>query len=612
MLVITSGANAGVAGELSANVAINLPGVSVSGSLAVELNTTPNPVDDTFQLNGLAATVNVPGGNPSYLELSGTGITVTVGSLSIAGNFTFSEGTAGVVVTLSNASFSLGGGLISVAQGAGTIDFVSGGVYGAFTATLGFNVSAVSATGTFEVELNTTGSMQQVTDPLNSSNTLSIDAKTTSVSGTNVSLSVAGEEIGAGTLIITSGSTSDGTKYVAFAIENLTLQISSGGQTFVNITAADGVSADLFVSSAGVAGQLTATVVANGPNQTFNLPSGMSLGATSLKLSFNTGAAPVDEQFSAGSASATINVPAGPFLNVEVDGATLSFTSANLTISGSFVFAQNTEPSFGSGSAVGTAPSTGTVSSVAVADVNGDGLPDIVVGVNGGASLLFLNSKTSPGTYTAAPAGDFPALTNADTVAVALADVNNDGLPDLIVATGGANGQTQVFLNQGTSDGQWQGFASTPTQTLMTPGATLARARSAVQLRVQRPRRRRERQRWHHRGIPEPGEQQHRHLAEVRRGHPALHPHHECHRGRDRRRQRRQTARPRGRHSGQRLLLSTDAAGLGVGDADARPEHDGDPDHERRHGCSRGRRPQRRRVRGHRRREQGHPPASTS
>ena len=120
----------------------------------------------------------------------------------------------------------------------------------------------------------------------------------------------------------------------------------------------------------------------SGLNQTFNLPGGMTLGATSFDVKFNTGAAPVDEQFSTGTATPHLTVPAGPFLNFKVTGATLSFGGSGPSFTGDFVFAQNPEPSFGSGTAVGTAPSSGTVSSVAVADVNGDGLPDIFVGVN--------------------------------------------------------------------------------------------------------------------------------------------------------------------------------------------------------------------------------------
>ena len=80
----------------------------------------------------------------------------------------------------------------------------------------------------------------------------------------------------------------------------------------------------------------------------------------------------------------------------------------------------------------------GQTASVAIADVNGDGKPDIVATVfdsngNNGQVLVFLQSATTPGTF-AAPVS-YPA--GAQPEAVRIADVNGDGLPDLIVANHG-------------------------------------------------------------------------------------------------------------------------------------------------------------------------------
>ena len=159
----------------------------------------------------------------------------------------------------------------------------------------------------------------------------------------------------------------------------------------------------------------------------------------------------------------TINVPAGPFLKVVLNNAALQFGgTGGPSISGSFAFDQSTEAGFGSPVATaggaGSGPtipnvSAADVTSVAVADVNGDGFPDIVLGISGRPDQLWLNAgKDSSGNwlgFTQAPSGTnglFTATTGV--TAVSLTDVNNDGLPDLIVSTGGSGGTTSIYLNR--------------------------------------------------------------------------------------------------------------------------------------------------------------------
>ena len=77
----------------------------------------------------------------------------------------------------------------------------------------------------------------------------------------------------------------------------------------------------------------------------------------------------------------------------------------------------------------------GQTASVAIGDVNGDGKPDIVATVfdsngNNGAVLVFLQSTTTPGTF----ATPVSYAAGAQPEAVRIADVNGDGLPDLVVA----------------------------------------------------------------------------------------------------------------------------------------------------------------------------------
>lgn len=82
---------------------------------------------------------------------------------------------------------------------------------------------------------------------------------------------------------------------------------------------------------------------------------------------------------------------------------------------------------------------TGNITtSVAVGDVNGDGLPDVVavdydVNGNNGQATVFIQNSARPGTFLAAVT--FPA--GAQPQAVRIADVNGDGLADLVVANRG-------------------------------------------------------------------------------------------------------------------------------------------------------------------------------
>ncbi|HEY6925813.1 MAG TPA: VCBS repeat-containing protein [Steroidobacteraceae bacterium] len=80
----------------------------------------------------------------------------------------------------------------------------------------------------------------------------------------------------------------------------------------------------------------------------------------------------------------------------------------------------------------------GMTPSVAAADLNGDGLVDVVAADfdsngNNGQVTIFFQSPASPASFQ--PAVNFPA--GAQPQAVRIADVNGDGLPDLVVANRG-------------------------------------------------------------------------------------------------------------------------------------------------------------------------------
>jgi hypothetical protein len=100
----------------------------------------------------------------------------------------------------------------------------------------------------------------------------------------------------------------------------------------------------------------------------------------------------------------------------------------------------------------------GRPQSVAVADVNGDGRPDLVATEENAVSVLLGNGDGTFGTTQTIDAGPNPIL-------VAAADVNGDGKPDLVVSGLGTYNPTTRSFNGGVLLGKGDGTFGTP-QTL--------------------------------------------------------------------------------------------------------------------------------------------------
>src|ERR1022692_4299000 len=96
----------------------------------------------------------------------------------------------------------------------------------------------------------------------------------------------------------------------------------------------------------------------------------------------------------------------------------------------------------------------GTPSSVALADVNGDGKPDIVVGNNGNVGVLLGNGNGTFQPVVTHPSGGEGQWFQTP---VAIADVNGDGKPDIVLANSGAvSGPSNVGVLLGNGDGTFQ------------------------------------------------------------------------------------------------------------------------------------------------------------
>jgi hypothetical protein len=96
---------------------------------------------------------------------------------------------------------------------------------------------------------------------------------------------------------------------------------------------------------------------------------------------------------------------------------------------------------------------------VQMADINGDGLPDLIVADDTGQVTYLIQNAASPGTFL--PGVSLP-ITNRG-ISVAVGDLNGDGLPDLAVTSFDANGDFGLVTIYFQNPGAPGTFLSTPT-----------------------------------------------------------------------------------------------------------------------------------------------------
>ena len=94
---------------------------------------------------------------------------------------------------------------------------------------------------------------------------------------------------------------------------------------------------------------------------------------------------------------------------------------------------------------------------VTVADLNGDGIPDLIV-ANSGSNNVLVYPGLGNGQFGPALNGGHGFFTGTNPVGITVADVNGNGRPDLVVANRGSN-DVSILLNQATGNG---GFTFVP------------------------------------------------------------------------------------------------------------------------------------------------------
>ncbi len=161
-------------------------------------------------------------------------------------------------------------------------------------------------------------------------------------------------------------------------------------------------------------------------------PAGATVPSFTSHVDFPTGLNPVAV------AIGDINGDGNPDLVVADFGSNTVSVLINTTASGA------TTPSFASNadSNAGIAPTA-----IILGDFNGDGVPDVAVVGSGSNTVALLENLTTPGSTIASFAAEQDFGTGKMPVALAAADLNADGLPDLVVANA-ADNTVSVLINK--------------------------------------------------------------------------------------------------------------------------------------------------------------------
>ena len=337
LLRVTEGTGAfvfrgnGVVGRFSAQASLAVPGLGLTGGFEVGLNNTSVAYNQTVLVNGTAVTVDVPAG--PFLRVSGSGATLTVQGIALAGNFVFErrQTTTGgewvVTVAATNLSFRMGGtasNLLTVTDGSGAFLVTSAGLAGTASATVGLNATGVSMAGSFEVRINDAGVPVQETVTVGGSPvTLDLPAGPyLRVSGSGVTLSFLGATL--------TGDFSFEQRTTQSASRVILVTASGVGFNFgTSLLQASNGSGFFMITDAGVAGlgQITVAIHAFG--------TGFS---HTFQWSFNTTGSAFNETVGN---PVSVNLPAGPFHRLDSGPVPvtvqLSIGSATQSLQGRFL-----------------------------------------------------------------------------------------------------------------------------------------------------------------------------------------------------------------------------------------------------------------------------------
>ena len=329
--VLTSG---GIAGLLTGTAAAgdSSGGASISGSVILRVNTTPNAINETVPVGGQSVQIvfgpsEIGTSTSAFMALSVSSLTLTLGNfVSIQGTISYTNNAfagTGLTVFLGQGPAYLASGalnpgatgiLLTNAQ-IGLIKVPATNTYAlnaTGTATV-LGVPGLTLGGTVTVQFNNTGAAQTITMPGSSNPPLTVNVPTGTSGGTYESASVTAGQLtvlgqslqGTFSFAPVSGGVAITASAVAISLGGGTVSVTGGGGT---LTLEQGSVAG---SQGGVFGSLTATVTTSISGAQF------AAGAT-FTLDVNT------------TATAQGALPAGPYVRVDASNVTLNLLSQSI------------------------------------------------------------------------------------------------------------------------------------------------------------------------------------------------------------------------------------------------------------------------------------------
>ncbi|MDA1274964.1 MAG: calcium-binding protein [Verrucomicrobia bacterium] len=343
-IVIT---DAGMALSASAGIEVfGIPGVTLrADTVSLEINTGTDAVTESvftgdYEEDGVTPInieINVPG---DTLRAAVTNAEIEFLGIALSGNFTFGIGTSEsgsriITFGMSNAAFSFSSGdttILGFSNGAGNLVITEEGAYGRFSADLTTSPPIPGITVTFDtisIAFNTTGSEATLAgETLRPGFRVEVTGGVLSVLGQTLTgnffieqFSESSAELNAttGEIEIVEETTT------VIAMTDLTLALGPVDSPFLTLN--DGTGVFMFTPD-GFAGEATVTISIDLP-----IPVGLSGEFT---LALNTIESGVNERFSVGGESVPLILPAGPYIRISGQDATLTAFGESFTASFNF------------------------------------------------------------------------------------------------------------------------------------------------------------------------------------------------------------------------------------------------------------------------------------